>query len=459
MKKVLLIAIARRDPPFFIKIIQKLDKQYNFTVLNLYEPGQKLFKKNNVKSITIRDLTANYNSILNKCPIKYSEDEIKNNIRHEALTFNDKNTENHVRKLLKYTALIYYFLRDLKPEYVVQELGGFIAPLSIFNVCKILHIKHFFIEPMPFKGRIAFIEDCLSYRVPEDNLVKCLEVESYIKDYKNNKFIIIPRKDLHHFTNSNFKKIFNLKNLEKLITKIFNKYVLRKDQEYDAILNHIKRSILSILNRLTIKKYYVSNLDLDYGGKIIFYPLHVPLDFQLTVRSPEYLDQIDFLESLLHQLPKDVVLWVKEHPAAIGAYGEKNLQNLIKKQNFRLFDPAINSYELIKKSDVVVTINSKVGFEALIHSKPVIVMGQPGYSNQGLTIDLPSGSNINEILVKIFNNKDTFTPCKIMFTQFMSRLYKLSLPGELYDLNPENINQFSNSLANAFENNITLKDS
>ena len=459
MKTVVLVAIARRDPPFFLKIIQKLDKKYNFVILNLYEPGQKIFKKNKIHSVTIKDLKAKYISILNKCPIKYSENEIKNIIRHEALTFNDTNKQKLIKKLSIYTALIYFFFRDLEPDYVIQELGGFIAPLSIFNVCKILFIKHLFIEPMPFKGRLAFLQDCLSYRVPASNVVNCLEVERYIEDYKNNKLVIIPRKDLHHFVNSNFKKILNFENFEKIINKIYNKYVLRRDQEYDAIFNHLKRSIISIINRLGIEKNYFSNLDLDNGKIIIFYPLHVPLDFQLTVRSPDYLDQINFLQGLLNNIPKGAVLWTKEHPVAIGSYGVKKLQNLIKNPNFRLFDPAINSYELIKKSDVVVTINSKVGFEALMQSKPVIVLGQPAYSNQGLTVDLPSVSNINEALLKIFNNRDIFIPCNKKFIQFMSSLYKLSTPGELYDLNSDNINQFSNSLVNALEHSITLKDS
>ena len=94
-----------------------------------------------------------------------------------------------------------------------------------------------------------------------------------------------------------------------------------------------------------------------------------------------------------------------------------------------------------------------------MQSKPVIVLGQPAYSNQGLTVDLPSVSNINEALLKIFNNRDIFIPCNKKFIQFMSSLYKLSTPGELYDLNSDNINQFSNSLVNALEHSITLKDS
>ena len=458
MKKILLVAIARRDPPFFLKIIQKLENHYEFTILNLYEPGQKYFKKNNIKSITIKDLITNYHAILAKCPIKYSQEEILKNIKHEALTFNNKNTQKLSKKLTAYTALIYYFFRDLKPDYVVQELGGFIAPLSIFNVCKILAIKHFFIEPMPFKGRLAFLENCLSYRVPQDGSKISLEVDQYVKDYIKGKLILIPKKDLHHFVDSNFKKILNFENLEKTVTKIINKYIFRKEQEYDAVLNHVKRSIVSIFNRLKIEKYYISNIDIDCEKKIIYYPLHVPLDFQLTLRSPEYLNQIKFLEDLLFQLPNNAVLWVKEHPVAIGAYGEKSLQNLLSNTNFRFLNPAINSYDLIKKSDVVVTINSKVGFEALMHCKPVVVMGQPGYSNQGITIDLDSRANVNDTLVKILNNKHSYSPSQLKVDQFMSRLFRYSLPGELYDLDSENIELFSNSLANALEHSITLKD-
>ena len=45
----------------------------------------------------------------------------------------------------------------------------------------------------------------------------------------------------------------------------------------------------------------------------VYYPLHVPADMALTLRSPEYLDQVATIDFLLRTIPDSHVLVAKEH--------------------------------------------------------------------------------------------------------------------------------------------------
>jgi hypothetical protein len=68
------------------------------------------------------------------------------------------------------------------------------------------------------------------------------------------------------------------------------------------------------------------------------------LDFQLTVRSKEWLDQIALLEQVSNFLPPGFDLWIKEHPAAIGAYSIRELDKLLNSPNVKIICDNIKNF-------------------------------------------------------------------------------------------------------------------
>jgi len=262
--------------------------------------------------------------------------------------------------------------------------------------------------------------------------------------------VIAPEKDLHHFKDATLSKLINKDNVKKLIKKIKNKYFKSLDEEYNAIGNYVWRFTKMYLNRRLIGKFYT---DINPGDKYIYYPFHVPLDFQLTVRSNQYLDQISLIQYIAKTLPYGVKLYIKEHPAAIGAYNYKEISKLLINENVKLIHPLVNSYDLINKSKCVITINSKVGVEALFQNKKVIVLGEAFYRGHGLTIDVNDVTELSTILrdhVIISSDKK---PPDNELMNFFDKVYRVSYPGELYVNNEDNINNFSRSLMNILNEN------
>ena len=81
-------------------------------------------------------------------------------------------------------------------------------------------------------------------------------------------------------------------------------------------------------------------------------------------------------------------LFIKEHPASIGGFSSKRIKKIIQKypNNFVLLDPQINTYDIIKKVNLILTINSKTGAEALSLYKKVISLGDSFYMHSSEVI-------------------------------------------------------------------------
>ena len=97
-------------------------------------------------------------------------------------------------------------------------------------------------------------------------------------------------------------KGFNLRNLRRLIEKSYRKYVLKKHQEFGHISQYVLIHLRQLINSLLLNKY-IDLSDLDTNTKFLYFPLHVPGDAALTLRSPEYLDQLSLLDYIAGTFP------------------------------------------------------------------------------------------------------------------------------------------------------------
>ena len=147
------------------------------------------------------------------------------------------------------------------------------------------------------------------------------------------------------------------------------------------------------LKKLSNKKYF-------------YFPLHKFDDAQIIVNNPEYYDQVSLLEFISKCLPYDYELWVKSHPNAPGSITMSDTHRLMKNKNIRLINPKLNSYDLIKGSEGVIVINSTVGLESALLGKKPIVLGNPFYSMEGITINVKNLNDMSQVIRdSVKNNK------------------------------------------------------
>lgn len=449
-KLYLISTLAENQTFFWIKVAQKLiNKNIKIVFISfdevsydyLINSGFECYFFNNKDFVN--DVSDYY---FNKIMKKFNITDYKKYFLHERIAFNI-NDEIYLRnKFLACLKLSERVIKSLSGKFhisLIQELGGFLSVISCFFVAKKFKIDNYFIEPSFFKGYFFLIKNSF-YSLKINSLKNSIRPNKkmmlYINDAILNKTVVIPKKDSHHYSLPSLK-IFNIYNTKRLISKIFNKFVLRKRYEFSYIGFHVKKHIQMWANNYKLRPLYSTINDLD---NFIYYPLHVPNDVSLTIRAPSYINQLFIIENILKKLSGSKVLAIKEHPAMIGSIDYSGFMKLQKNyKNLKLIDPKLNNYSVISKAALIVSVNSKSGAESLLLNKKVIVLGDCFYYNFPNVYICKDILNISILINKILEKNINYDD-KIL--SYFEMIWDESLQGELYYNNNSNINNFTKSL-------------
>ena len=367
---------------------------------------------------------------------------------HERVTFGIRDTAALRRRFMIYTNAMEAELDQLAARgqraVVVQELGGFLSVIACFYAARKRGIRNWFIEPSFFRGRLYYTPDSLA---APDTMATPAEpvspqVRGYLDDTLRQRAIVIPQKDRHQYSAA-FSKIANARNARRLAEKLWDQFALGKHQEFGHNIRHARAHAAMALGATRLKKLYRPMPETPF----VYYPLHVPADMALTLRSPEYLDQVATIDFLLRTLPDTHVLVVKEHPAQIGAVSATRLFELARRfDNFVLLPPQTNNYAVLGRADAVVSVNSKSGAEAVLLGKPVVVMGDAFYRSCPLVFAVNRLSDVPQRLREALRTQG-FDPARA--APYFETAWRKSFPGELYIDNPQQLDTFAASLLSA----------
>ena len=366
---------------------------------------------------------------------------------HEKWNFHQWNDATLDQRLFLYLGLCEAALADIgrdgRTPVLIQELGGFLSVIAAYHAARRAGIDNWFVEPSFFKGRCFWLKNTFAARsgfaIDTDRIEP--EAMAYLDQARRQQTIVIPLKDKHQYATP-ARKILNLRNLLRLMEKAADKYLRGKRQEFNHLGAVVRRHLGTLTAAWRLRKAYTPLGDLD---RFVYYPLHVPGDMALTLRSPGCLDQLSLIEVISRQLPRGVKLAIKEHPAMIGALGATAILGVLKRnRNIALIDPAQNNYDVMSGCRAVVSVNSKSGAEALMLDKPVFVLGDAFYRGQGLTTDLKTASDLQPLLRKALE-----APTPVDETRraaVFSAIWRESHLGELYVTDLGNIEAFTRSL-------------
>lgn len=146
-----------------------------------------------------------------------------------------------------------------------------------------------------------------------------------------------------------------------------------------------------------------ARLDLPAGTRLVLLPAQIDWDTNILYHCPRFPTNLSVIAALRGALTAEgAVLVFKPHPeeprptdwrAALGELG-------------RLAE-GLNLHSLIAAADAVVVRNSTAGLEAVIHRKPVLVLGRALWSHRGFTHDLAAGEAAGDGLHRAL--RDGFT--------------------------------------------------
>ena len=145
--------------------------------------------------------------------------------------------------------------------------------------------------------------------------------------------------------------------------------------------------------------------------KFVYFPLQFQPEAVVDVTSPFFSNQIETARLVAMSLPDDYTLVAKEHPAMVGFRSPSYIEKIARTPNVKLIDYHIESEEVLKRADLIVSFGSATATEAAFYCKPVIQLG-----NFGVTRMLPNvfqhtdmtilSGKIKELLKSNLHNAD-----------------------------------------------------
>ena len=366
---------------------------------------------------------------------------------HERTTFEIGSGEALAGRLAGHLEAVGLVLDDLlaagERPVLIQETGGFLSVIGAYYAARARGIDNWFIEPAFYRGRVFFIRNSFAARAvagPGPAQVSP-EVTRYLGETLASKQIVIPRKDAHQYRSA-AAKVFNARNLVRLVEKLVDKHLLGTRQEFGHIGQYVRRHLGMLTTSWRLARRY---RDLSSLTRFVYYPLHVPSDLALTIRSPEYLDQIALVDFLARAVPFGYAVAIKEHPAQVGALPFCRMEELLRRNdNLALLPPGTNNFDVLRAADLVVSVNSKSGAEALLLGTPVVTLGDAFYRPSGLVEVVERLSDLPGLLAKRLATPKRYDDEAVK--RYFQGVWDESSQGELYSLDRKNVEDFVLSL-------------
>jgi hypothetical protein len=242
-----------------------------------------------------------------------------------------------------------------------------------------------------------------------------------------------------------------LKNLWALVLEIPLKLKfsrLKRIALYGTVKDLKVRNVkLFFLSLLSSSKNY-DNIEDFKNKKLVFYPMHFEPEAVLFYMAYFFDNQVTVIENTLKCLDVNQLLVVKEHPQQAGVLLERKFKNIKRKYPNVLFiraeEPTI---KILNACDIVITLGSTAGFEALAMNKKVINLSRVFY-------DSFSGVNNCKSFNEVYDLLRGNIPFNVSgdFCLFVAKMIKYVKPGNPFYhaqlLSDENINAIKNAIEN-----------
>lgn len=272
-------------------------------------------------------------------------------------------------------------LPNLIPYYLLRRRGG----------------RSYLWRIVPYYGVTLTCDFFGGYTQDETNKLGHIDFDLYKSSIKESKVYF--NSDI--INKVNYGRYINVWTLLKRLMEIERINWEDRDNLYK---NHNLRLINTFVSRPLNKKtkrFLAEKLvyhGIDTSQKYIYYPFHFTEDAQVRLKYPEGYNQYELIRNISKNLPANIRLLVKEHPAYVGNFSLKELFDLSKQPNITVVDPNISSKEIFSYCDHVITINSTVGYEALFFGKLVITLGKSFYDGFPGVIKLKDIADLYHIL-------------------------------------------------------------
>ena len=375
---------------------------------------------------------------------------------------------NRIDRESVFHQLSLFIIKELienKPEYLIAtENPHSHAHYLVYEICDFLNLKLAKFNSWGLISPLLFIQDMNSLEKTkiEFNHKSILknkvisELEEYMnnlskRNYNDNYFPNYIIKQNYSYFNRSFSKL--IKEIIYMLKLEVFQIRMNFSKKYYKInpykVNFFSRKFIRKRKKETLLRQHNLNLrSFNKDSEFIYFPLHFEPERTTNPDGGDFHDQFLALITLRSFVPKNIKIYVKEHPSQFllsnrGILGRSPIfYELINKlNNVFLIDIKSDNFTLIKNSNFVATITGTVAIEASIIGKQSLIFGDAWFKG------FPNVFEWNDRLIydDIVNSdiKDN-----LLIKNYLSELMdKYCVPG---CINPSTANYFKRFLDKEF---------
>lgn len=295
------------------------------------------------------------------------------------------------RKHLYYNMIQYWYgvLTTYKPDMIIHGIIPHAAhTFLIQELARLLNIKTLMFEDTGVSDRLLAFSD---FRDNSKNLTENIK--------KNQSKNFLPQ-DLSSDIQEYYKLQLDIKRdaTPVYIGVLKNRYAgfglftrrlkrLKQEIQKGAVLKMLIQAVAKRFKKNLKIEYNQFQTNPDLNQKFIYTPLHLQPECTTSPKGDIFVDQILMLEILSAALPKNWIIYAKEHPIQwyhrgsnfSGARYKGYYKKISEIKNVKLIPIKTSTYALINKSQTIATVTGTAGWEAIMRSKPTLVFGQAWY--------------------------------------------------------------------------------
>ena len=365
-----------------------------FSIIEITENPKKFFQKQKIvnfkKSWFYHDNIKNINKTPDLNYLKSIENKYGINlwlIASNDRMFNHMNQDYHfsddqILSILEQECKFYErVLDDVKPDFMLM------LPTHQQH-------NHIFYEMCVAKRITVLIstQTRLGMRIFLTNKMDPMYPLPTLSSFNENNLITNSQKYLEISNMTQVNKIFNKVFLSsrKKFGKAALDYIISTDRNVKTHYSYFGRSKFKVLCKRLVyeieskkrESFMNNNLKKNVQTTLpfVYFPLHQEVERALLLGAPFHTNQLENIKNVSKSLPIGYKLIVKEHPnmkyRGWRSIGE--MKQIMSIPNVEFVHPSTNNLDLIKKSQLVFTINGSASVEAAMYGKPSIILANTG---------------------------------------------------------------------------------
>ena len=320
-------------------------------------------------------------------------------------------------------------LDEVKPDFLIMTYTTLHHNELFYRICQARGVKILMLRQSYLRDRWIIASDDYSIDHTEydvkHNFGSLSEIQNYIKKYDATQQL------------SSYTKTFQSSKLKYLQSIL--KYLFSDNSNIKTHFTYYGRTKLAVL-RITLinvikkkyRQYFINkNLIRDIENKkpFIYFSLQSEPERSTLIAAPLFTNQIEVVTNIAKSLPSGYNLYVKEHPLmyfrewrSISYY--KQIMSL---PNVILIHPSVKSDYIIKRSSLVVSINSTSALEAGFYNKPSITMAEQDFSYLSFVHQIKTLHALPDAIITSLKKKVNISDLNNYLNLIESNSFKINL--------------------------------